>query len=40
MLNGIILGALKHSDEQILNFINKPCTTSEDDAKVYKKVNE
>lgn len=40
MLNGIILGALKHSDEQILNFINKPSTTSEDDAKVYKKVNE
>lgn len=40
MLSGIILGALKHSDEQILNFINKPSTTSEDDAKVYKKVNE
>ncbi len=40
MLNGIILGALKHSDEQILNFINKPSTTSEDNAKVYKKVNE
>lgn len=40
MLNGIILGALKHSDEQILNFINKPNTNDEDTGKVYRKVNE
>lgn len=40
MLNGIILGALKHSDEQILNFINKPSTNDETIGKVYQKVNE
>ncbi len=40
MLNGIILGALKHSDEQILNFINKSSTNDENIDKVYRKVNE
>ncbi len=40
MLNGIILGALKHSDEQILNFINKPSINGEKTGKVYQKVNE
>ena len=40
MLNGIILGALKHSDEQILNFINRSSTNDENIDKVYRKVNE
>lgn len=40
MLNGIILGALKHSDEQILNFINRSSTNDENIVKVYRKVNE
>ncbi len=40
MLNGVILGALKHSDEQVLNFINKPSVNDETGAKVYQKVNE
>lgn len=40
MLNGIILGALKHSDEQILNFINRSSTNDENIDKVYHKVNE
>ena len=39
MLNGIILGALKHSDEQILNFINRSSTNDENIDKVYRKVN-
>ena len=40
MVNGVILGALKHSDEQILNFINKSSTNDENIDKVYRKVNE
>ncbi len=40
MLNGVILGSLKHCDEQILSFINKPSTNSENTGKVYQKVNE
>ena len=40
MVNGIILGALKHSDEQILNFINRSSTNDENIDKVYRKVNE
>lgn len=40
MLNGIILGALKHSDEQILNFINRSSINDENIDKVYRKVNE
>lgn len=40
MVNGVILGALKHSDEQILNFINRSSTNDENIDKVYRKVNE
>lgn len=40
MLNGIILGALKHSDEQILNFINRSSTNDENIDKVYQKISE
>ena len=40
MVNGVILGALKHSDEQILNFINRSSTNDENIVKVYRKVNE
>ena len=40
MVNGVILGALKHSDEQILNFINRSSTNDENIGKVYRKVNE
>ena len=39
MVNGVILGALKHSDEQILNFINRSSTNDENIDKVYRKVN-
>ena len=40
MVNGVILGALKNSDEQVLNFINKPSTNNETGTKVYQKVSE
>ncbi len=40
MVNGIILGALKNSDEHVLNFINKPSTNCEIDVKVYQKISE
>ena len=40
MVNGVILGALKHSDEQILNFINRSSTNDENIDNVYRKVNE
>ena len=40
MVNGVILGALKNSDEHVLNFINKPCTNCEIDVKVYQKISE
>lgn len=40
MVNGVILGALKNSDEQVLNFINKPSTNCEIDVKVYQKISE
>ncbi len=39
MLNGVILGASKHSDEQMLNFINKP-STNDENGKIYQKINE
>lgn len=40
MVNGVILGALKNSDEHVLNFINKPSTNCEIDIKVYQKISE
>lgn len=40
MVNGVILGALKNSDEHILNFINKPSINCENGVKVYQKINE
>lgn len=40
MVNGVILGALKNSDENVLNFINKPSTNCEIDVKVYQKISE
>lgn len=40
MVNGVILGALKNSDEHVLNFINKPSTNCEIDVKVYQKISE
>ncbi len=39
MLNDVILGASKHSDEQMLNFINKP-STNDENGKIYQKINE
>lgn len=40
MVNGVILGALKNSDEHVLNFINKPSTNCEIGVKVYQKISE
>lgn len=40
MVNGVILGALKNSDEHILNFINKPSINCENGVKVYQKISE
>lgn len=40
MVNGVILGALKNSDEHVLNFINKPSTNGEIGVKVYQKISE